>query len=85
MRGNTGILLIAVGLIALYIVLSNKYSCFVQFAECLTGTDMQSSDGFMQSDSPYTPPAVSVPSQGGIDWNTANVFDLLKKVLGNQP
>lgn len=52
MRGSTGILLIAVGLILLYVVLSDKYSCFVQFYDCLLGNDYKTPEGFTKSDVP---------------------------------
>ena len=37
MRGNAGRLLIAVGLLTLYIVISGKYACLVAFADCFFG------------------------------------------------
>lgn len=33
---TSGLLLIAVGLVALYVVFSDKYPCFVDFVGCLT-------------------------------------------------
>jgi hypothetical protein len=61
MSGNSsGILLIAVGLVALYIVLSDKYSCFVQFFDCLTGNEYTTPEGYTKSDSPAT---TTQPSQ----------------------
>lgn len=82
MRGSSGILLIALGLIMLYVVLSDKYQCFVQFFDCLTGNDYKTSEGFTKSDNPYivptTPPIVPSTQSGGM-------FDLLRGVIGMVP
>lgn len=74
MRGNTGILLIAIGLIALYIVLSDKYSCFVQFFDCLTGNEYTTDEGFTRSDYP----AGATPSISGS--GQTSVWDLWKNL-----
>lgn len=82
MRGNTGILLIAVGLIALYIVLSDKYVCFVNFAECLTGADMRTPEGYTRSDSP-TVDSVTPPFAGSGAYGSptlGDIWGLLRKV-----
>jgi hypothetical protein len=61
MRGNSGLLLIALGILLLYVVLSDKYVCFVEFFSCLTGTDMRTPEGYTQSVAPAAPASPAAP------------------------
>lgn len=75
MRGNTGILLIAIGLLALYIVLSDKYSCFVQFSDCLLGNDYHTPEGYTRSDYPASTPTT------GQSNKPSDVWEIFKRVM----
>lgn len=89
MRGSTGILLIAVGLIALYIVLSDKYTCFVNFAQCLTGQDLQTSEGFTNAVGTIAPimpiaPTANSPLLKGDAQTFTDIWGLFKSATGIQ-
>lgn len=80
MKGSTGILLIAVGLIMLYVILSDKYQCFVAFVDCMTGADMATPKGYQPGNTGTLP---TLPNTGGgFDPYKNNIFDLFNKVLG---
>ena len=81
MKGSTGVLLIAIGLIALYIVLSDRYACFVQFIDCLTGNDYNTPEGYTRSIHPATtvPPSIVGPTRNGATGG-ASIWDLLRGV-----
>jgi len=75
MKGSTGVILIAIGLLALYIVMSDKYACFVQFIDCLTGNDYRTPEGYTRSVQPagvLTPPI----APGGT--GSTDIFGLLR-------
>jgi hypothetical protein len=76
MRGTTGILLIALGLVMLYVVLSDKYSCFVQFVDCIMGNDYRTSEGFTKGDNNAPVKSNAPPLAGDFD-----IFGLLRKVI----
>jgi len=73
MKGSTGVLLIAIGLIALYIVLSDRYACFVQFID--------TPEGYTRSIHPATtvPPSIVGPTRNGATGG-ASIWDLLRGV-----
>lgn len=54
MKGSTGIILIAVGLILVYLVLADKYGCFVEFYDGLLGISYTTPEGFTKSNTPAT-------------------------------
>lgn len=75
------ILLVALGLILLYVVLSDKYQCFTMFFECLTGADLAGTgeaSGLPQLPSTGQPrhptnfPGIFDPNTGGIRTPTSD-------------
>lgn len=80
MKGATGILLIVVGLIMLYVVLSDKYGCFVQFYDCLLGVDYKTSEGFTKSDTPASPGNKLPAGPAGFD-----IFKMLRCAFTGGP
>lgn len=81
MKGSSGILLVAVGILLLYVILSDKYQCFTEFFDCMTGADMRTPEGFTKSTTGATPPTTKL---GGFDPYKSNVFDLWNWVMGKQ-
>lgn len=65
MKGSAGILLVAVGLIALYIVLSDKYQCVTGFVGCMTGQDFKTPEGYTKSDNAQPS---QEPQSSGWNW-----------------
>jgi hypothetical protein len=89
-KGTTGILLVALGLIMLYVILSDKYSCFVGFFDCLFDTS-NAAKVFTQSSTPaaaQNPPGASGQSIGTPPFAggaKTDMFGLLKGILGMKP
>lgn len=81
MRGSTGILLVALGILLLYIILSDKYQCFTEFFDCLTGAELRTPEGFTRSQVPATTPPINGTTGGGFDPFKNNIFDLWDYVI----
>lgn len=78
MKGSAGILLVALGLIMLYVILSDKYSCFTEFISCMTGADMRTPEGYTRGG---PQPSTTTPPQPGFDPYKNNVFDLWNYIM----
>ena len=61
MRGNAGVLIVVVGLIVLYVALSEKYVCFTECFDCLL--NRRTIGGTQPATTPTTPTG-PVPSHG---------------------
>lgn len=75
MKGSTGIILVAVGLILLYVVLADKYGCFVEFYDGLLGISYKTKEGFTQSNTP-----VEKVTPGGF-----NIWSILTGIISSVP
>ena len=67
MKGSAGILLVAVGVLLLYVILSDKYQCFITFFDCMTGADLLTPKGYTAG-GPQTATPPIVPQSGSSWW-----------------
>ena len=43
MRGGSGLLIIVIGLVVIYLGITGRYKCFANFVACVSGDDAKSS------------------------------------------
>lgn len=73
------ILLVALGLLLLYVILSNSYVCFTEFFSCLTGADMRTPEGYTRGQpQTQTPPTTGT---GGFDPYKEGILDLYDRII----
>lgn len=72
MGGATGILLIALGLIMIYVILSDKYACFIQFFDCMLERDYPPGERVTVGTEPFFQVS-TIPF---------DIFGMLKRVTG---
>ena len=63
MRGGSGVLIIVIGLLVIYLGITGRYKCFANFVACVSGSDVKSSDANSTSNivKPLEPLAPAFP------------------------